>query len=208
MRTFIAIALPAAIQSTIQQRQQQLETMLTTARLSQTVRWTPPAAVHITLRFLGETTEPQRRDLQARLTRITANQPSFPLTLGDLGCFPNLRAPSIVWLGLWSADETLNHLQQQIELAAQAVGFPTERKPFRPHLTIGRMGRQVAPSQVRAIGQHFSHYLATTTADSSAHAETGRVAFVVDHIDHIQSRLQPTGPIYTRLQRFNCCGKN
>ncbi|MCE7986522.1 MAG: RNA 2',3'-cyclic phosphodiesterase [Caldilinea sp. CFX5] len=203
MRTFIAISLPAAVQSAIQQRQQQLETVLTTARLNRTVRWTPPAAVHVTLRFLGETSEAQRRDLQARLTRVTAHQQPFPLTLGELGCFPNLRAPAIVWLGLWSADETLNQLQQQIELAAQAAGFSAEHKPFRPHLTIGRMGRQVAPSQVRAIGQLFSQSLATTAADPSARAETARITFVVDHIDHIQSQLQPAGSVYTPLHLFN-----
>lgn len=203
MRTFVAIPLPPPVQHTIQQQQQQLESVLATARLSRTVRWTPPTAIHITLRFLGETTAAQGRDLQARLTQLTANQQPLPLTLGGLGCFPNLRAPAIVWLGLVLVDETLNHLQQQIELAAQAVGFPAERKPFRPHLTIGRMGRQAAPAQIHTIGQLFSQYLATTATDQSARAETARVTFVVNHIDHIQSQPQPAGPRYTPLHQFN-----
>lgn len=203
MRTFIAITLPITVQGAIQQQQQQLETMLTTARLNRTVRWTPPAAVHLTLRFLGETTEPQRRDLQSRLTQITATQQPLPLALGELGCFPNFRAPTIVWIGIVPADQRLTHLQQQIEVAVQAVGFPAERKPFRPHLTIGRMERQASSAQVRAVGQHFSQQLATTAADPSAHAETARLEFVVDHIEHIQSQLQPAGPLYTTLHRFN-----
>jgi 2'-5' RNA ligase len=198
MRTFIAISLPAAVQDAIQQQQQQLETRLITAHLNRTVRWTPPTAVHITLRFLGETNEPQRYDLQARLQHITANQHPFSLTLGQLGCYPNLRAPAIVWLGLRSAAEPLRQLQRQIELAAQAVGFPAERKPFRPHLTIGRVGRQVASSQVRAIGQLFSQHWAAISADQSAYTE-----FLVDHIDHIQSQLQSAGPVYTPLHLFN-----
>lgn len=203
MRTFIAISMPATVQGAIQQRQQQLEAALTTAHLNRTVRWTPPAAIHLTLRFLGETTEPQRRDLQSRLLHIAANQRPFSLALGELGCFPNLRAPAIVWLGLRSAVEPLKQLQQQVELAAQGVGFPAERKPFRPHLTIGRMGRQVASPQVRAIGQLFSQYFATAAADPSARTDAGRVEFVVDHIDHIQSQLQPAGPVYTSLDLFN-----
>lgn len=190
--------MPATVQGFIAQQQQQLEALLVTARLSRTVRWTQPTAVHLTVRFLGETTDQQRRDLQPRLTHITANQQPFPLTLGAVGCFPNLRAPSIVWLGLQPADATLHQLQQQIELAVQAVGFPAERKPFRPHLTIGRLGRQVTPPQVRAIGQLFAQHLATPAAPSPAH-----VTLVVDHIDHIQSQLQPAGPIYTRIARFN-----
>ena len=197
MRTFLAIPIPAVVQDVIQQQQQQLEALLATARLSRMVRWTPPPSVHLTLRFLGETAEEQRRDLPPRLTRISANGRPFTLALGEIGCFPNLRTPAIVWLGLQPADETLDQIQQQIELAVQAVGFPADSKPFRPHLTIGRLGRQVTPPQVRAIGQTFAQHLAMTTTPN-----TGRATFVVDHLEQIQSQLQPAGPIYTPLQRF------
>lgn len=198
MRTFLAISIPSVVQASIRQQQQQLETQLTTAGFGRLVRWTPPTAVHLTLRFLGETTEEQRRELQPQLTHITANQPPFPLTLGEMGCFPNLKTPSIVWLSLQATDESLYRLQKQIEVAVQALRFPAEHKPFRPHLTIGRMGRQVTPPQVRAIGQLFAQHVATTVIPQSRRAE-----FVVDHLEFIQSQLQPTGPIYTPLQRFN-----
>ena len=198
MRTFVAIPIPPPVQFFIAQKQQQLEALLTSAHLQQTIRWTPPASVHLTLRFLGETTEQQCQDLQTHLMRLTLAQSSFALSLQEVGGFPTLRAPAIVWLGLQSTAGALLLLQQQVEAAAQAVGFPAERKAFRPHLTLGRMGRQVASPQVRAIGQWLTQHLKTTSAPAQAGG-----TFVVDHLVHLQSQLQPAGPVYTPLQSFN-----
>lgn len=197
MRTFLAIPVPVAVQGIIEQKQQQLEALLATARLQRTIRWTPPAAVHLTLRFLGETSDQQCREIGSRLAYVALQQGPLSLTLREVGCFPDLRAPTIVWLGLQATGGTLMQLQQAVEEAAQAVGFPAERKPFRPHLTIGRMGRQVAPPQLRAIGQLFTQHPTTTAPPPQADG-----AFVADHMVHLQSQLQPAGPVYTPLQTF------
>jgi RNA 2',3'-cyclic 3'-phosphodiesterase len=198
VRTFLAITLPAALQLLIRQEQQQIETGLAAAHQPQAIRWTAPAAVHLTLRFLGETTDRQRQALAAHLTRLTADQKPFTLTMSEVGCFPNLRTPNIIWLGLQSADQALFHLQHQLEQAAQTVGFAAEHKPFRPHLTIGRTGRRVEQSQLRTIGQLLTRHLAA--AQAPRHPPVG---FVVNQFVHMQSQLQPTGAVYTPLQVFN-----
>ena len=193
MRTFLAIEIPPAVHTVIRQTQQELETLLAAAHHGHAIRWTAPAAVHLTVRFLGETTEEQRHQLQERCRRLTARQKPFTLTVQEAGCFPNVQAPNIIWLGLQPADKTLVQLQANMEQVAQAVGFAAEPKPFRPHLTIGRLRHTIE----RPIGQVLAGALATI---QPSHSPTP--TFVVTSIVHMQSHLEPTGAHYIPLQLF------
>lgn len=197
MRTFLAIEIPPAVHTVIRQTQQEIETLLAAAHHGHAIRWTAPAAVHLTVRFLGETTEEQRRQLQEGCLRLAARQKPFTLTVQEAGCFPNVQAPNIIWLGLQPADQTLLQLQAKMEQVAQAVGFAAEPKPFRPHLTIGRLRHTIERPQQRAIGQILARALATI---QPSHPPT--TTFVVTHIVHMQSQLEPTGARYIPLQVF------
>lgn len=198
MRTFIAIEIPPPIHSILHQEQQELERRLAAAHQDNTIRWASLTSIHLTLRFLGETTAAQRQLLCEALTRLTTGQKSFRLTVGEVGCFPNGHTPNIIWLGLRPEGQGLFQLQQQIEEAAQASGFTAEHKPFRPHLTIGRLRHSIARTQQRAIGQILTREL---TARTQSHQVT--TTFVVRHIVHMQSQLEPAGARYTPLQVFN-----
>ena len=197
MRTFLAIEIPPAVHTVIRQTQQEIEMLLAAAHHGHAIRWTAPAAVHLTVRFLGETTEEQRRQLQEGCLRLAARQKPFTLTVQEAGCFPNVQAPNIIWLGLQPADQTLLQLQAKMEQVAQAVGFAAEPKPFRPHLTIGRLRHTIERPQQRAIGQILARELATI---QPSHSPT--TAFVVTSIVHMQSQLEPTGAHYIPLQLF------
>lgn len=198
MRTFLAIEMPTAAEIVIRQTQQALENLLATAQ-QQAIRWTVPASVHLTLRFLGDTTDEQRRLLQTTLPPIVAEHQPFTLQLQGIGCFPNVKTPSIIWLGLQPADQTLFQLQAHLEKAAQSAGFAIERKPFRPHLTIGRMRQSITRAQQQAIGQLLARALA-----AAHHQPTP--SFVVTRVVHMRSELEPSGARYTPLQLFNLAG--
>lgn len=198
MRTFLAIELPPAVHPIIRQQQRQIEALLTAAQQGYNISWTPPEKVHLTLRFLGETTEPQRQAIQEMLTALTAQQKPFTLSLSQAGCFPTMDTPNIVWLGLEEEGNALLSLQGAIEQQVQAAGFAVERKPFRPHLTIGRLKRSVTRPQSKQIGQVLAQQLPRMTPPPRP---AGR--FVVRAVVHLQSQLQPTGAIYTPLQIFN-----
>jgi RNA 2',3'-cyclic 3'-phosphodiesterase len=200
MRTFIAIELPKRIQQTIQQEQQQLEAWLAQTGQQRVIHWTQPAKVHLTLRFLGETTEPQRQTLQQKLTAITAQQKPFALELNAIGGFPNLNRPNIIWLGLHHST-ALDHLQAQVEKTAQAAGFAAEDQAFRPHLTIGRTSRSLATFQRKAIGQRLAQWLALPE-----HSVQPATTFIADQLVHMQSQIQPTGAIYNALDQFKFMG--
>lgn len=197
LRTFIAIEVPQTIQVLIHQQQQWLETRLAAARQGGCITWTPPEKVHLTLRFLGETTDPQRQILTQTLVNLATQQTPFFLSIHEVGCFPQVRTPNIIWLGLQAAAEGLFPLQQQIEQLVQAAGFAAETKPFTPHLTIGRLRRPIARPQIKQIGQ----ILAQARSDAASRSQHDRT-FTVNQIVHIQSKLQPAGAVYTVLQTF------
>ncbi len=192
MRTFIAIELPSPIQTQIGERQQRLKTRLRTGGLKRLVRWSAVEKMHLTLRFLGETDEGQHRQMAASLKVIAAAHPPFALRLNALGCFPNCRRPSVIWLGIVGDLEPLSALQARIEEAARAAGFEADKRPYAPHLTIARVQRQAAAQARRELGQALQE----TALPASP------PPFTVKRIAFIQSVLKPSGAVYTPLGRY------
>jgi 2'-5' RNA ligase len=60
------------------------------------------------------------------------------MQVARVGAFPTLRRPRIVWVGL-DAPPALELLQDRLERRSEAIGFPPEGTPFRPHVTLGRV---------------------------------------------------------------------
>jgi 2'-5' RNA ligase len=185
LRLFIAIELPVEVRSSLRAAREQLETR---GRLA--VRWIDPDGAHLTLKFLGATPEDQAPIIQAELERAARSQTPFMLETGQLGAFPNLRAPRVVWLGVAGALERLRALQAGVERCIAPLGFPTEQRAFSPHLTLGRAEKDAGRSELAAVG-----------AAVSATAPPRSVAWQVSQIALIRSELSPRGARYTTLAR-------
>ena len=99
-------------------------------------RWVEPEAMHLTLRFLGETGETRLDDLDAELARIGA--PDFAVVLDGVGQFGSGRKTHTLWAGV-ERNEALAHLQAKVESAAVRAGFPPESRKFTPHVTLARL---------------------------------------------------------------------
>jgi 2'-5' RNA ligase len=54
------------------------------------------------------------------------NVPSLTLTIGGAGCFPNLKRPRVVWIGISEPTGKLNSLQRAIESTISPLGYPAE----------------------------------------------------------------------------------
>ena len=98
----------------------------------------PIANWHLTLRFLGATTELQRDLVLGRLAQHHLPRP-FRVRFGALGAFPRPDRASVLWLGVEGGAEDLADLAAVSEDAAQGAGFPPEDRPFHPHLTLSRI---------------------------------------------------------------------
>jgi 2'-5' RNA ligase len=149
-------------------------------------------AMHVTLKFLGDTRDELVDDLAAGMGEVASTVGSFSMQLRGLGVFPNERRPSVLWLGLLDA-EPLKQLAHGLDSMASEFGFEPERREYRPHLTIARI--KGGPSK------RFFEFLGT-----QQDSEFGR--FRVDHIELIRSKLLPTGAAYSIVASADLSNSN
>lgn len=178
LRLFTALELPAPIIEALVDAQTQLS-----ASLPRT-RWVHAENLHLTLRFYGEIPAPQARAVQTELSRLASALPSFTLKLDGLGVFPSDRSPRVLWAGLAGEVTALRALYQRVEQAAVAAGCPSEKRAFRPHLTLARWSEEAPRAQA------FSRALTYPLP---------RLAFKPTALTLFQSQLAPAGPTYTPL---------
>jgi 2'-5' RNA ligase len=183
-RTFIAIELDEDLKSNLLRLQNRLREQVS----PRSVRWVRPDGIHLTLKFLGDTPVEQLENVKKALAEAAAKIGPFTFTVGGLGCFPNLHRPRVVWVGLQEPTGALLRLQKAVEAHVAPLGFPTEKRPFSPHLTLGRVQRNISNSQAREVGEVVA---ATTpgTIDEMA----------VVAASYIKSDLRPSGAVYTVL---------
>ena len=150
------------------------------------VRWVRPEGVHVTLRFLGETPEARVGGIGAALQAAASAVPPFDLALGPLGSFGSRRGArgQVIWVGLEGDLTELQGLVRLIESAFQGIGVRPERRPFAPHLTLGRARR--------AGGS-----LPTVLTADAAWPPSG-AGFRVEAVSLMESDLRPDGARYTR----------
>jgi 2'-5' RNA ligase len=152
------------------------------------VRWVDPAGIHLTLKFLGETPAARLSEIEAALREACAPFPPLDLIVEGRGCFPNFRRPNVIWVAVRDRGGALANLQQAVEAHVAPLGWPTESRPFHPHLTLGRVNRHLRPHEQSAVG-------AVVEA-----LEVEQIATMhVTGVSLMQSDLRPGGAVYTRL---------
>jgi 2'-5' RNA ligase len=186
LRTFIAIELDQELQQNLAD----LQSLLRRDLPPRAVRWVRPEAIHLTLKFLGGTSLEQVESVKEALVRAAREVNPFEFTVGGVGCFPNTRRPRVVWVGLHEPTGALRRLRDAIEAQVAPLGFPTEKRPFRPHLTLGRTHRRASSSDVQTVGQ---------TIATSAVGDIDEKS--VSEVCYIKSDLRPGGAVYTPLLR-------
>jgi RNA 2',3'-cyclic 3'-phosphodiesterase len=100
------------------------------------IRWIPPANFHFTLKFLGDIEESKIAPIVQALEAALYPFPRFTINAKDLGVFPDLKRPRVLWIGLEGKE--LLELASKVEEALGPLGFGRENKAFKPHLTVGR----------------------------------------------------------------------
>jgi 2'-5' RNA ligase len=105
-------------------------------------RWVREDALHVTLKFLGDTPEDRIPDLVSQLHDACLSHKSFGIRLERMGGFPNLKKPRVLFYGVVEGRETLSHIANDINQSLfDGLGIPLESKPFRAHVTIARIKR-------------------------------------------------------------------
>jgi 2'-5' RNA ligase len=112
------------------------------------VRWVREEAYHVTLRFLGQVDRAAAPGLAEAVAHAVSDQAPFSVRLGAVRLFPSLRRPRAVVLDL-EPEGPLARLAAAVEAGVVGSGLPAQERPFRSHLTLGRIrGRErpVLPS--------------------------------------------------------------
>ena len=148
------------------------------------VKWVRLDGLHLTLKFLGDVDEVQEPSLRAALGQVAGEARPVTLHIEGFGVFPDFRRPRIVWAGV-APDPALELLQHRVEQVFAPLGFPTEARTFRPHLTLGRAGREARPRDLFMMGLEGA-LTALTFAETA----------LVNDLDLMESTLQSGGAVY------------
>ena len=124
-----------------------------TRRLAEHVRWVRPGGIHLTLKFMGDISAGMVEQVLEALPTVAARFAPISLSISGMGVFPNPRRPRVLWAGVHGDLETLKALQLAVDEAVGKLGLPMEQRAFSPHLTLGRVRRDVPEGQLRKIGQ-------------------------------------------------------
>lgn len=180
IRVFCAVELPEGIRSAVAAHAARLRREFPDARAS----WPRPAGLHITLKFIGEV-EPARVELLSRAANAAVEGfKPFRLSIEEPGTFPPRGAARVLWLGVKDEAGRLSQLQRRLEQECEAVGFPSEPRAFKPHLTVARLR---TPQEAHALSEAHRH---TTFGPSD---------FQVTELVVMRSELGPGGSRYTPL---------
>jgi RNA 2',3'-cyclic 3'-phosphodiesterase len=177
-RLFAAIEIGPVAQSRIADEQERLkETMRASS-----IRWTKRDQLHITLVFIGEVPD-QRAARIIETMRDAIPHPPFRFELGGIGAFPPRGAPRALWIGVTSGAAQMIRVQSLVADRLEGIGVERERRPFSPHLTLGRW-RDSRPSD-------------RPLTSSGQPPTLARVD--VKGVTLFQSRVSSDGSTYTRL---------
>jgi RNA 2',3'-cyclic 3'-phosphodiesterase len=182
IRAFLALEIPPSLQKNISAHSAVLK-----QALPDTIRWVATERIHLTLKFLGDTSPASLQDLTHALSAVIAQQPPFDISAGGFGVFPNPKRPRILWIGV-QAPPDLERLTRAIETTCARLGYPPEEKPFNPHLTLGRLRDGADLSALRPALQGI---------------EIGPLgSLTVSSVTLFRSDLRPQGPNYTPLAQL------
>ncbi|MCJ7620291.1 MAG: RNA 2',3'-cyclic phosphodiesterase [Anaerolineae bacterium] len=184
IRAFVAIELPGSVRSELERIQGSLKGK----GVADHVRWVKPEGIHLTLKFLGNVPAGTITEIVRVVTQGSEGIRPFTIRFAGLGCFPSSSRPSVIWVGVEGDTGTLMRLQTAVEDSLSVLGHPAEERMYTPHLTLGRVARDVAASERRRLGDMIAEHIVGSLGEMQ-----------VCDVCLIRSELSPSGARYTRL---------
>ena len=175
IRAFIAVELPPTVKQELAQVADGLA-----ARIPEgSVRWVVSDLIHMTLCFLGQTAVSDLKAITQIMDNAVQKQSPLKLHLHGTGCFPNAYRPRVIWAGLAGQVPELVAVKHELDAGLEPLGWEMEKRPFTPHLTLGRVKYA---GKLRGV---------------SLEIEMEEVVVGITAVHLIESQLTKQGPIYT-----------
>lgn len=179
IRAFIAIELPVKIVFSISQIQERIATY------GFKIRWIRPENIHLTLKFLGDIKTADIDKIGGVMDESVRGHAPISLKAKGIGVFPGIKRPRVIWTGVSGEVNQLFGLQKRLEDNLDGLGFPKENRPFKAHLTFGRVKNRLDPKR---LGDALSEFIGFESEE-----------FVADRVILYKSDLKPAGAVYTKL---------
>lgn len=180
MRAFVAIFPPPEVQRTLLQAARNIP-------VDGTVRWVHWENVHLTLKFLGDVGEEPLGGVRVALGEIARRRGPLHIQPSGFGAFPSDKKARVLWAGVSEGSAELTALAADIETALETLGFGREKRRYKPHITLGRSRGRPArlPDGV----------------------EVGAAGFTARGLYLVESRLEPAGATYKKLESYPLRGE-
>lgn len=180
VRTFVAVEIPLEVKDRAQRMIGQLRA--TAAK----VKWVAPEHMHWTLKFLGNIDMLEIPAVCEAVKQAVEPLAAFDLEARGAGAFPDVRRPRTVWVGTGRGTDQMIELHDAVEFELAKLGYRSENRRFRPHLTVGRV-RQ-SPQGIGELGRLIEQY-----------AEFDGGVSLVDEVVVFSSELGQDGPTHEPL---------
>jgi len=185
VRLFVACEVPDDVKRDIGEVIESLR-----GRSGTAVRWIKPDGLHVTLKFLGEVPVKKLPAVKLAVQEAVVGHSPFELEFSNIGTFGGREGLRIMWIGVAGDVLRLEALVRAVNAALAVVGFEPERRPFRPHLTLGRVRDEIPTRQRAEIEVHVGK-----TPVPSTSWRTSQVSLM-------RSRLTAQGAMYEVLATF------
>jgi 2'-5' RNA ligase len=154
---------------------------------NENIKWINPENIHITLAFLGNTEENLIKGISSMLEKVCEDSRNFELTIRGTGVFRNINDPRIIWTNIDNSEDLLK-LADKILIGLTNIDIKTDEKPFKPHITIGRIKHLKNKETFKDLTEQYQN------------TELQRLH--INGVTLYESILLPQGPKYIPLERF------
>jgi RNA 2',3'-cyclic 3'-phosphodiesterase len=176
MRLFIGIGLPLSIAEALARAARAL--LPPEREGSARVRLTRAQDMHVTISFLGHVEPSHLEQIQQSLAALHADR--IHLQLNGVDIFSN----GAILLAKVEPSPNLLKLTEQVLQAMERCGFPREKRPFTPHVTLAR-----SKGRIKLVSRQ-------------SHDSAFRQTFKADEFRLYQSFTRPEGSQYQVLRTF------
>lgn len=177
MRCFIALPVSAEVKA----EAAKIQSEIVRENPGVAIKWTEPENFHLTLKFLGEISEAEAERVKNILAELAGRHRAFFCGLKRFSGFPNLKQPNVLVVELEGGEKEGRELRQDLDAALTSAGFVFEdEKPWRPHLTLGRVKDSLGLVGLEKIS-------------------VAPISWTIDNLEFFKSTLTPTGPKYDKI---------
>jgi RNA 2',3'-cyclic 3'-phosphodiesterase len=180
-RTFIAVKTGPTenLEKAVQAVKQELR--------SEPVKWVDLNQAHITLAFLGDTSEESIKEVSEMLSEKCGDFGEVEFTVRGIGIFRSMADPRVIWAGIEDKGK-LARLYTLIKEGLDELGIKTEERQFNPHITIARVRSLRNQKTLQDLIGQYQNVVFQKAA--------------ITEVIFFESILQQTGPLYLPIKKI------